>query len=83
MQFNLFFAIIAATLAVATPARRNEPASDCSTGDLQCCQTVQTANSQPAASILQSIGVQVQDVNALVGLTCNPISVVGVGNSGW
>ena len=32
------------------------------------------------AAILKAIGVAVQDVTALIGLTCSPISVVGVGS---
>ena len=38
------------------------------------------AKSASATSILDSIGVVVQDVNALVGLDCSPITVVGVGS---
>ena len=67
-----------AVLAVATPMP-NEPASSCSTGALQCCNTVEKASDPSAAAILASIGVVVQDVNALVGLTCSPITVIGVG----
>ncbi|KDQ62744.1 hypothetical protein JAAARDRAFT_190030 [Jaapia argillacea MUCL 33604] len=59
-------------LAVAT--------AQCTTGALQCCDTVEPASSPAAAGILKSIGVVVQDVNALVGLTCSPITAVGVGS---
>ncbi|KDQ62765.1 hypothetical protein JAAARDRAFT_30683, partial [Jaapia argillacea MUCL 33604] len=59
-------------LAVAT--------AQCTTGALQCCDTVESASSPTAAGILKSIGVVVQDVNALVGLTCSPITAVGVGS---
>ncbi|KAK7464757.1 hypothetical protein VKT23_005964 [Stygiomarasmius scandens] len=80
MQFTLLASVAAlATLAVATPARRNEPASSCSTGPIQCCNTVTKASDPAAAGVLATIGVVVQDVNALVGLTCSPISVIGVG----
>ncbi|KDQ62743.1 hypothetical protein JAAARDRAFT_88337, partial [Jaapia argillacea MUCL 33604] len=68
-----------AILAVATPTP-NEPASSCTTGPIQCCNTVESASSPAAAGILKSIGVVVQDVNALVGLTCSPITAVGVGS---
>ncbi|KDQ50478.1 hypothetical protein JAAARDRAFT_87470, partial [Jaapia argillacea MUCL 33604] len=68
-----------AILAVATPTP-NEPASSCTTGPIQCCNTVESASSPAAAGILASIGVIVQDVNALVGLTCSPITAVGVGS---
>ncbi len=76
MFAKLFTLSALAILAVATPA----PAADasCSTGAIQCCDSVEKADSAAVTPILASIGVVVQDVNALVGLTCSPISVVGV-----
>ncbi|TFK43772.1 hydrophobin [Crucibulum laeve] len=38
------------------------------------------ANSAAASAALGLLGVVVQDVIALVGLTCDPISVIGVGD---
>ncbi|KIJ48487.1 hypothetical protein M422DRAFT_247837 [Sphaerobolus stellatus SS14] len=77
MQFTtVFFALSAAILAAATP---NESISQCDTGDAQCCNTVEKASDPSAASILKSIGVVVQDVDALVGLGCTPITVIGAG----
>ncbi|KAJ4466315.1 hydrophobin 2 [Lentinula aciculospora] len=82
MQFKLAFVSAAlATLAVATPAPRDEPASSCSTGPVQCCESVQSANSAAIAPILASIGVVLQDLNVLVGLTCSPITVIGTSSS--
>ncbi|KAJ3714371.1 hydrophobin 2 [Lentinula raphanica] len=83
MQFKLaFVSAVAATLAVATPAPRTEPASSCTTGPIQCCNSVEAANSASAAAILGLLGIVLQDVTALVGLTCSPITVVGVGSNG-
>ncbi|KAJ4470025.1 hydrophobin 2 [Lentinula edodes] len=82
MQFKLAFVSVAlATLAVATPAPRGEPASNCSTGDLQCCNTVESSSSPGAAAILGLLGIVLQGVDVLVGLTCSPITVIGVGSS--
>ncbi|KAI0750501.1 fungal hydrophobin [Fomes fomentarius] len=79
-MFTKLFTISAlAILAAATPAPNSSPAG-CATGAIQCCESVQSAGSAAAAPILKAIGVDVQDVNALVGLTCTPISVVGVGS---
>ncbi|OJT01979.1 Fruiting body protein SC3 [Trametes pubescens] len=67
-------------LAVATPLEaRNAPASDCSTGALQCCESTTTAGSKSASALLGLLGIVVQDVTAIVGLDCTPITVVGVG----
>ena len=78
----MFSKLFAATaiLAVATPAL----AQTCSTGPIQCCESVEKASDPAAAAILKSIGVVVQDVDALVGLTCSAVTVVGVGSgSSW
>ena len=76
MFSKLFTIATVAILAVATPAM----AQTCSTGPIQCCQSVTSAKDPAAAAILASIGVVVQDINALVGLTCSPITAVGVGS---
>ncbi|KAI0750502.1 hydrophobin [Fomes fomentarius] len=75
-----------AILAAATPAPNQQgggsggqPPASCSTGPIQCCSQVVPAKSSAAAPILGGLGIVVQDVNALVGLSCSPISVVGVG----
>ncbi|KAF5356479.1 hypothetical protein D9757_012567 [Collybiopsis confluens] len=85
MQFKLAFVSAAlATLAVATPAPRggSEPASSCSTGPLQCCNTVTTVNDPTAATLIGLLGIVIQDVTALVGLTCSGISLVDLANGG-
>ncbi|OJT01980.1 Fruiting body protein SC3 [Trametes pubescens] len=67
-------------LAAATPLEvRNTPAS-CSTGAIQCCESTEKASSPSAAKVLGLLGVVVQDVDVIVGLTCSPITVVGVGS---
>ncbi|KAI0076941.1 fungal hydrophobin [Panus rudis PR-1116 ss-1] len=75
-----FTAIALPALAAATAVPRNESPGACSTAPIQCCQTTAPASSDAVAPILKAIGVVVQDVNALVGLECSPISVVGVGS---
>ena len=76
-MFSKLFAA-ATILAAATSAL----AQSCSTGPIQCCNTVEKASDPAAAGILKSIGVVVQDVDVLVGLTCSPITVIGVGTGG-
>ncbi|KAJ3992937.1 hydrophobin 2 [Lentinula boryana] len=82
MQFKLAFVTAAlATLAAATPTPRTEPSSSCSTGPVQCCNTVQSANSAGISSILGLLGVVLGDLDVLVGITCSPITVIGASGS--
>ncbi|KIJ48493.1 hypothetical protein M422DRAFT_127302, partial [Sphaerobolus stellatus SS14] len=55
--------------------------SQCDTGVAQCCNSIQSASDPTAAGIFKSIGVVVQGVDALVGLSCTPITVVGAGGT--
>ncbi|KAJ3565975.1 hypothetical protein NP233_g7293 [Leucocoprinus birnbaumii] len=57
------------------------PASQCNTGDLQCCNSVQSSSSGAVSLLAGLLGVVLGPVDALVGLTCNPISVIGVGGN--
>ncbi|KAK7696116.1 hypothetical protein QCA50_000759 [Cerrena zonata] len=75
-RFAIFTTLALPLFAVATDS---QPASSCTTGPLQCCQSTETASSTAGSALLASIGVVVQDVNALLGVTCSPISVIGVG----
>ncbi|KAF9056827.1 fungal hydrophobin-domain-containing protein [Rhodocollybia butyracea] len=84
MQFKLAFVSAAlATLALASPTARNEPASSCSTGPVQCCQSVQTttqaANNAGVLALLAVIGVALGDVTGVIGLTCSGINIAGGG----
>ncbi|KAF8828336.1 hypothetical protein HHX47_DHR4000765 [Lentinula edodes] len=83
MLFKITFVTVAITsLAAAIPTLRTEPASSCSTGPVQCCRTVESAQSSSAAGILSALGIQVlQDLNIDVGLACDPITVIGAGGS--
>ena len=66
-------------LAAATPTPGGEPASSCTTGALQCCSTVGSSTDPTIANELAAIGVILQGVDILVGLTCSAITVIGVG----
>ncbi|OCH87287.1 fungal hydrophobin [Obba rivulosa] len=71
MKFALFAALATlATLAAAMPQ----------TSSGSCCEQVGEASSQPIAGILNNLGVVIQDINAIVGVECSPITVVGVGS---
>jgi hypothetical protein len=84
MQFKLavLATISAATLAAATGGS-GSPSNQCNTGTLQCCNSVQTAGSDAVSKLLGLLGIVVGDVNALVGVTCSPITVIGTGATSW
>ncbi|KAI0713768.1 fungal hydrophobin-domain-containing protein [Earliella scabrosa] len=69
-------------LAVAThglhKARTNSGA--CSTGTLQCCESVGQSSSPALANMLEAVGIQL-GADVPVGLTCTPITVLGVGGA--
>ncbi|KAI0746781.1 fungal hydrophobin-domain-containing protein [Daedaleopsis nitida] len=65
----------APTVTVTQPANQN-----CTTGPIQCCESVQSADTVPGKLILGLLGVVLQDLNVLLGLNCNPINVIGVGS---
>ncbi|KAJ7587123.1 hydrophobin 2, partial [Mycena floridula] len=83
MQFKLSAIVLAfITLAVATPARRNDSPPATCPSSAQCCSTVENADSPGAVAILNSLGIDVSSIVAQVGLGCSPISVVDIGNTG-
>ncbi|KAH8109099.1 hydrophobin-251 [Phellopilus nigrolimitatus] len=81
MFSKLAFVASLAVLAVATPAPTSPPPSQCDTGPIQCCSSVQSAGSPSIASLLGLLGIVVQDVTVPIGVNCSPISVIGVGGN--
>ncbi|KXN91342.1 Fruiting body protein SC3 [Leucoagaricus sp. SymC.cos] len=63
------------------PTSTTAPASQCNTGDLQCCNSVQSASSGPASLLLGLLGIVLKDLSVLVGLNCSPLSVIGKGGN--
>ncbi|KAH7915185.1 hydrophobin 2 [Hygrophoropsis aurantiaca] len=69
------------TVTATAPATTStEPASQCNTGPIQCCDSVESASSPSASALLGLLGIVLTDLDVLVGLTCTPISVVGLGS---
>ncbi|KAF6749982.1 fungal hydrophobin [Ephemerocybe angulata] len=84
MQFKTIASLLAlASAAVAIPTEPAPiPASQCNTGPIQCCNSLQAANTPAVSTLLGLLGIVVQPITALVGLTCSPISIIGLpGNS--
>ncbi|KXN85723.1 Hydrophobin-B [Leucoagaricus sp. SymC.cos] len=73
-----FFALAALATAVVA-------GSTCSTGPIQCCNSAQKASSPNVRQAIENGGLDlisvlaaIGNVDALVGLTCSPISVAAV-----
>ena len=58
------------------------PANTSPTTTVQVLTHILQANQEPAASIIAGLGVVLQDPTVLVGLTCTPVTVIGVGGVG-
>ena len=74
-------AVVSGLLAVATALPMpgdGGAAGTCSTGPIQCCNTVGSTTDQSFTSGLGPlIQVLLKDVTAVVGVDCSPISVIG------
>ncbi|KAF8885082.1 fungal hydrophobin [Gymnopilus junonius] len=55
--------------------------SDCTTGSLECCSSVQSASNPVISTLLGLLGIVVGDITGQVGVTCSPITVVGAGGT--
>ena len=69
--------LLLATFAAAAPG--GNTGTTCSTGPVQCCNTVEKASDPAVATLLGSLGVVLQDTTVALGLKCSPITAVGVG----
>ncbi|KAF9005092.1 fungal hydrophobin-domain-containing protein [Cyathus striatus] len=65
----------------APPTTTTIAPSQCNTGSIQCCDSVQSASSSAVSSLLGLLGVVIQDLTVLVGITCSPLSIVGIGGN--
>ncbi|KAF5325911.1 hypothetical protein D9611_000563 [Ephemerocybe angulata] len=85
MQFKTIASLLAlASVAIAIPTEPAPiPASQCNTGPIQCCNSLQAANVPAVSTLLGLLGIVVQPITALVGLTCSPISVIALPGNSW
>ncbi|KAK7041463.1 hypothetical protein VNI00_009330 [Paramarasmius palmivorus] len=72
MQFKtlVFFTLF-------TAAAAQIPTSQCTTGPVQCCGASETAGEPNASRLLYELGIVVESLDVLVGITCSPISAIG------
>ncbi|KAH8111658.1 fungal hydrophobin [Phellopilus nigrolimitatus] len=70
---------VATTTVTVTATPTATTVSQCNTGPIQCCQSVQSSSSSEVGLVSGLLGVVLQGVDVPVGLTCSPLSVIGVG----
>ncbi|KAF9255192.1 hydrophobin-251 [Marasmius fiardii PR-910] len=78
--------LASAMFAVASPVPNGGGDTNiCSTGPVQCCNSVQSISISQflpgIAGLLGLLGVVVGPITGQVGVTCNPISVLGLGGN--
>ncbi|KAK0444146.1 hydrophobin-251 [Armillaria borealis] len=79
-MFARIFALSALAMASALPASTVDGGS-CNTGTLECCKSVQSPTSAPIQTLLGLLNIPIGSVTGQVGLTCNPITVIGLGTT--
>ncbi|CAA7269416.1 unnamed protein product [Cyclocybe aegerita] len=75
-MFAQFTVFITTALAASSLASTDV----CNTGLVQCCGALAAPSTVAATNALSLVGVAVQDITALVGLECSPITAIGVGS---
>ncbi|EJD00329.1 fungal hydrophobin [Fomitiporia mediterranea MF3/22] len=78
------FILSASTAVFAHPLirARTEGGSKCSSGSMQCCDSIAPAGSTGDSSLGGLIPVNLQGLNVPIGVNCNPVNVPGLGTSG-
>ncbi|KAK0493630.1 hydrophobin-251 [Armillaria luteobubalina] len=82
-HISSFTALLALATATILPRGGGDGAACSATGTAQCCQSTENPSdlSPSTVALLGLLGVVVGDLTADVGLTCSPISVIGVGGT--
>ncbi|KXN91884.1 Fruiting body protein SC3 [Leucoagaricus sp. SymC.cos] len=93
-MFSKLPAILLAAVAIASAFPGDPPAGGstsntwnkteekCNVGELDCCQSLQKPSSKPQQEALSLISATLGDINALIGLNCNPITGIGASITG-
>ncbi|KAF5350887.1 hypothetical protein D9758_010489 [Tetrapyrgos nigripes] len=72
---------VTTTVTVTAPATTVTSVSQCNTGTINCCNSLERADSSVVGVLLGLLGVVLQGVEGLVGITCSPINILGIGQN--
>ncbi|KAK0231324.1 hydrophobin 2 [Armillaria fumosa] len=75
----LFYALAAVSTIPAARSSSIGARDSCSIGSLQCCRYVQSPQQEPAQTLLALLGIPVAGLTGDVGVTCDPVTVIGPG----
>ncbi|KAF4610017.1 hypothetical protein D9613_010527 [Agrocybe pediades] len=78
----VFIAASMAMFAAASPAFVGDIHDSCATGEFQCCDQIFDSDSEQGNWLAGLIGATVGAVTAQVGVSCVPVTVIGVGSGG-
>ncbi|GJJ13618.1 hypothetical protein Clacol_007874 [Clathrus columnatus] len=66
-----------ALLAAAAPAPQS--ISQCNTGNISCCNSLQNSTDQSVSELAGLLGITLPNIGLQVGLGCSPITLAGLG----
>ncbi|KAL4071865.1 fungal hydrophobin-domain-containing protein [Scleroderma citrinum] len=78
---STLFIVAIAAIVTAAPNRlaRGGGGSNCNTGSLNCCNTVQSTNNPQTSQVFGLLGIPVDSLNGNIGFNCVPITPIGIG----
>lgn len=77
-------ALVSLSLYLAfTEAAPSPDVTQCSPASLVCCRSLELSNTPSVAVILGLLGIPEPDPPVLVGITCDPVSIIGLGGTQW
>ncbi|KDR75556.1 hypothetical protein GALMADRAFT_68547 [Galerina marginata CBS 339.88] len=78
ITFILFTLPLLAAANLEVKARND---GNCDTGDIQCCNATQQSSITSLGLLSSLLGISLPNIAGLIGLSCSPISVLGVGGN--
>ncbi|PBK62623.1 fungal hydrophobin [Armillaria solidipes] len=77
----MLFPRVVPAFLLALPLLASAGDAGCTTGQINCCQQVESAESNVAQALSGLLGIALGALGLNVGLTCSPISVIGIGGN--